>query len=54
MNRILVKKLRAEGYLVDSCYDGESAYDYMVKLFELKELLARIRIITVTQEDMRK
>lgn len=29
MNRIIVKKLESEGYLVDSCYDGESAYDYL-------------------------
>ncbi len=29
MNRILVKELESEGYLVDSCYDGESAFDYL-------------------------
>ena len=29
MNRIIVKALQSEGYLVDSCYDGESAYDYL-------------------------
>ena len=29
MNRIIVKELESEGYLVDSCYDGESAYDYL-------------------------
>lgn len=29
MNRILVKGLEAEGYCVDSCFDGESAFDYM-------------------------
>ncbi len=29
LNRILVKELEAEGYLVDSCYDGESAFDYL-------------------------
>lgn len=29
MNRIIVRSLEAEGYLVDSCYDGESAYDYL-------------------------
>lgn len=29
MNRILVKGLESEGYVVDSCYDGESALDYM-------------------------
>lgn len=29
MNRIIVKGLQSEGYLVDSCYDGESAYDYL-------------------------
>lgn len=29
MNRIIVKRLEAEGYCVDACYDGESAYDYL-------------------------
>lgn len=29
MNRIIVKALQSEGYIVDSCYDGESAYDYL-------------------------
>lgn len=29
MNRILVRELEAEGYLVDSCFDGESAFDYL-------------------------
>ena len=29
MNRILVKELESEGYLVDSCFDGESAFDYL-------------------------
>ncbi len=29
MNRIIVKELESEGYCVDSCYDGESAYDYL-------------------------
>ena len=29
MNRILVKGLESEGYLVDSCYDGRSGYDYL-------------------------
>lgn len=29
MNRILTKGLEAEGYCVDSCHDGESAYDYL-------------------------
>lgn len=29
MNRILVKGLEAEGYCVDSCYEGECAYDYL-------------------------
>ena len=29
LNRIIVKELESEGYLVDSCYDGESAYDYL-------------------------
>ncbi len=29
MNRILVKELESEGYLVDTCYDGESAFDYL-------------------------
>lgn len=29
MNHIITKELREEGYLVDSCYDGDSAYDYL-------------------------
>lgn len=29
MNRIITKELESEGYLVDSCYDGESALDYL-------------------------
>ena len=29
MNRILVRELESEGYLVDSCFDGESAFDYL-------------------------
>lgn len=29
LNRILVRELESEGYLVDSCYDGESACDYL-------------------------
>lgn len=29
MSRIITKELEAEGYCVDFCYDGESAYDYM-------------------------
>ena len=29
MNRIIVKELESEGYIVDSCYDGESAFDYL-------------------------
>lgn len=29
MNKIIVKGLESEGYLVDSCYDGESALDYI-------------------------
>ncbi len=29
MNRIMVKELESEGYLVDSCYDGDSALDYL-------------------------
>lgn len=29
MNRIIVRGLESEGYLVDSCFDGESALDYM-------------------------
>ena len=29
MNRIIVKELESEGYLVDSCFDGESAFDYL-------------------------
>lgn len=29
MNRIIVKELESEGYCVDTCYDGESAYDFM-------------------------
>lgn len=30
LNRIIKKELEAEGYLVDVCYDGDSAYDYLV------------------------
>lgn len=29
LNKILVKKLTAEGYSVDSCFDGEDAMDYL-------------------------
>lgn len=29
MNHIITKELKSEGYLVDSCYDGDSAYDYL-------------------------
>ena len=29
LNRIIVKELESEGYLVDSCYDGESGFDYL-------------------------
>ena len=29
MNRIIVKELESEGYCVDSCYDGECAFDYL-------------------------
>lgn len=29
MNRIIVKELESEGYCVDSCFDGESAFDYL-------------------------
>lgn len=28
LNRIIVKQLKASGYSVDSCFDGEEAYDY--------------------------
>ncbi|MDE7310354.1 MAG: response regulator transcription factor [Eubacterium sp.] len=30
LNRIIKKELEAEGYLVDVCFDGESAYDYLL------------------------
>jgi DNA-binding response OmpR family regulator len=30
LNHIIVKKLEAEGYSVDYCYDGESAVDYLL------------------------
>ena len=30
LNHIIKKELESEGYLVDTCYDGESAYDYLV------------------------
>ena len=30
MNHIIKKELESEGYLVDVCFDGESAYDYLV------------------------
>lgn len=29
LNRIVTKKLKKEGYLVDSCYDGQEAIDYL-------------------------
>ncbi len=29
LNRIIVKELESKGYIVDSCYDGESAFDYL-------------------------
>ena len=29
LNKILVKKLTAEGYSVDSCFDGEEALDFL-------------------------
>ena len=29
LNRIIKKELEAEGYLVDACFDGDSAYDYL-------------------------
>lgn len=29
LNRIIKKELEAEGYLVDVCFDGDSAYDYL-------------------------
>lgn len=29
MNRIIAKELESEGYIVDRCYDGESALDYL-------------------------
>lgn len=29
LNRIISKKLMEEGYSIDSCYDGESALDYL-------------------------
>lgn len=28
LNRIIVKQLKASGYSVDSCFDGEEAYDF--------------------------
>ncbi len=30
MNKIITKKLTSEGYAVDSCHDGEDAFDYIV------------------------
>ena len=94
MNRIIVKELESEGYCVDSCFDGESAFDYlcmaeydgvildimvpkmdgftilkkadivrgldlgaddyMVKPFEFKELLARVRMITRKKADVKE
>ena len=30
LNHIIRKELEAEGYLVDVCFDGESAYDYLL------------------------
>ncbi len=29
MNKIITKKLVSEGYAVDSCFDGETAFDYI-------------------------
>ncbi len=29
LNRVIVKKLKIEGYSVDSCFDGEEALDYI-------------------------
>ena len=29
LNQIIVKKLTAEGYAVDPCYDGEMALEYL-------------------------
>lgn len=29
LNEIIAKELRANGYIVDSCFDGEEAYDYL-------------------------
>ena len=29
LNRIITRELESEGYLVDTCFDGESAYDYL-------------------------
>ena len=29
LNRILAKTLKAEGYSVDSCFDGVEALDYL-------------------------
>ncbi len=28
LNRVIVKKMKAEGYYIDSCYDGKEALDY--------------------------
>lgn len=30
LNRVISKKLKVEGYSVDSCYDGEEALDYII------------------------
>lgn len=32
LNSIIVKNLEAEGYIVDSCYDGEDAVIYMTTI----------------------
>ncbi len=29
LNRVIVKKMQAEGYVVDTCYDGEDALSYL-------------------------
>jgi len=29
LNEIIVKKLRAEGYTADSCFNGRDALDYL-------------------------
>ena len=56
LNRLIIKRLQAENYTVDTCYDGKTAYEYlhsrnydmvildlMLPIMSGKELLKTIR-----------